>query len=256
MKNSKMPVLFVGHGSPMNAIEDTSFSREWKKLGEELPKPNAILAISAHWLSDGTRLCGEEKPKQIYDMYGFPEKLYAVRYRPQGCLSLAKEAADFLGGGAKITKDWGIDHGAWAVLTWMYPEANIPVVEMSIDENLTLKEHYLLAEKLAPLREKGVLLLASGNVVHNLSLVSWGMNEGYPWADEFDGWVKTRVLTRDDASVIDYHKAGLSSQKAFYTQEHFVPLLYALGASQGASAEVFNDKRTLGAMSMTGYLFR
>lgn len=253
---TKMPVVFVGHGSPMNALLDTPFSKEWKRIGATLPKPKAILAVSAHWVSDGTKVNEAKKPQQIYDMIGFPDELYAHRYRPEGSPTLAKEIVDRLGKSASATTSWGIDHGVWVVLSWMYPKADIPVVEMSIGRHLSLAGHYELAKKLSFLRNEGVLILLSGNIVHNLSLVSWDMANGYPWADAFDAWVKEKVLIRDDASLFSYRQAGRFAEKAFRTEEHFIPLLYALGASEGDSATVFNDQRTMGALSMTGYYFR
>jgi len=252
----KMPVLFVGHGSPMNAIEENEFSEGWKRLGRELPAPKAILAMSAHWVTDGTLLCAAERPRMIYDMYGFPEELYRVVYPVPGNPALARRAAALLGGKASADLFWGIDHGVWSVLRWMYPDAEIPVVEMSVDGNAAPEELLRMGEKLRPLREEGVLLLASGNVVHNLSLLDWDLPGGYAWADEFDGWVRDRVLAGRYDAVLHWQSAGDSAKKAFRTSEHFVPLLCALGAADnGDRAETRNEARTMGAMSMTCYLF-
>jgi 4,5-DOPA dioxygenase extradiol len=252
----KMPVLFVGHGSPMNAIEDNRFTREWLSLVSRIPKPKAILSISAHWVTDGQHVNNQEHPKTIYDMYGFPQELYQLIYLPPGAPELANQIIDIMGHTTSIDNDWGIDHGTWSVLNHMFPKADIPVMQLSIDANATMKEHFETGKKLRSLREQGVLILGSGNVVHNLSLINWDNQGGEPWAVEFDGYIKQNILSHRYENLIDYQLAGSSSVRAFYTTEHYVPLLVVLGSSTVEdSIKVFNNACTMGSMSMTGYLF-
>jgi len=257
MKDEKrrMPVLFVGHGSPMNAIEDNAFTRTWRELAASIPRPRAILMVSAHWYTHGTRATDSPRPETVYDMYGFPERLYAVRYRPEGAPQLARGAAALLPDGAAFDASWGIDHGAWSVLVHMYPRADIPVVQLSVDRDAGPEAHYALGRALSPLRDAGVLLMGSGNVVHNLARVNWSMEDtGYPWADEFDVFVKDAVTGWRHGDVIRYGSAG-AAKDAFRTPDHYYPLLYVLGAADnGEPVRVFNESRVLGALSMTGYL--
>ncbi len=250
----KMPVLFVGHGSPMNAIEDNEFTRMWEVIGREIPKPKAILAVSAHWYTDGSRTSDDENPKLVYDMYGFPKALYEVEYPVKGSPELAESIRELVNHPVEIDNKWGIDHGTWSVLCKMYPEADIPVLQLSIDYNLPPEAHYKIGEKLKSLRAEGVLIFASGNIVHNLSLVNWNMEAEYPWAHEFDDYIKTKIEQGDFLAAVDYKSAGSCSEKAFYTPDHYYPLLYALGAAEtGESVQVFNDKCVMGALSMTSY---
>lgn len=252
----KMPVLFVGHGSPMNAIEDNTFTSVWREIGKKLPKPKAILAISAHWYTDGTLTNDAEQPEMIYDMYGFPDTLYALKYPAKGSKTLAEDVVKLLGPDVRVDNNWGIDHGTWSVLVKMFPEADIPVVQLSINHIAPAQAHFDLGLKLRTLRDQGVLILASGNIVHNLALINWDMPAGYPWAHEFDDYIKKHILDRNYQAAIDYRAAGACSEKAFYTPDHYYPLLYALGAASDEDAiEVFNDCCLMGAMSMTGYLF-
>jgi len=250
----KMPVVFVGHGSPMNAVEENRFSKGWEALGRELPRPAAILAVSAHWVTEGVRLCPAETPRMVYDMYGFPEEPYRVNYPAPGDPALARRASKLLG--AKEDDAWGLDHGVWSVLRRMYPGADIPVVEMSVDANASPAELFAMGSRLRPLRNDGVMILASGNVVHNLALLDWGRADGFPWADEFDLWVRDRLLSGNFGEVLKWRNAGACAGNAFRTTEHFAPLLVALGAAEGDRAETRNEARTLGALSMTCYLFR
>lgn len=251
----KMPLLFVGHGSPMNAIEDNLFTEGWKAVAASLPRPSAILSVSAHWTTDGTLLNDLDKPRTIYDMYGFPTQLYQVDYQPAGAPGLARQTK-MLVSGARIDNSWGIDHGTWSVLRRMYPAADIPVYQMSIDMNKTRREHYETGRLLTALRGQGVLIMGSGNIVHNLARVNWDMASGYPWAIEFDNYIRDRIMAGDHAAVIDYRQAGRAADLAFFTLEHFDPLLYVLGASgPGDDIRVFNSGCVLGAISMTGYVF-
>jgi 4,5-DOPA dioxygenase extradiol len=253
----RMPALFVGHGSPMNAIEDNIYTRSWTEIASKLPKPKAILAVSAHWYTHGTRISDDEHPKMVYDMYGFPEKLYKVDYKSKGMPELAHATKNLIKRDVKIDNSWGYDHGTWSVLFKMYPEADIPVYQLSVDRNASAKDHFQIGQEISELREKGVLIFGSGNVVHNLSKVSWGMEGGHPWADEFDSYIKDKVVKRQYEDVINYKSAGKSSELAFFTPDHFYPLLYILGASKEEDQlSVFNDSRMGGALSMTSYLFK
>lgn len=252
----KMPVLFIGHGSPMNAIEDNEYSRNWAKIAKSIPKPEAILAISAHWYTDKSRITDAANPKMIYDMYGFPDELYKVEYKAKGSPELAHLTKDLISRDVIIDNSWGYDHGTWSVLCKMYPNANIPVYQLSIDKNADAQTHFKIGQEISALREKGVLILGSGNVVHNLSRINWEMSGGYPWADEFDNYIKNSILNKQYADVIHYQKPGKSSESAFYTPEHFYPLLYILGASrEDDRITVWNDSCLLGSLSMSCYLF-
>lgn len=257
---TKMPVLFIGHGSPMNAIEANDFSRNWIEIAKVIPKPTAILSVSAHWTTHGTRVSDSLQPKTIYDMYGFPPELYEVQYKPAGSPILADAVQQLIGSAgdtAQVDNSWGIDHGTWSVLKWMYPAADIPVVQLGLSRNETRQHHFDLGKALQPLREQGVLILGSGNIVHNLALVDWDMpNGGYAWAVDFDTYIKENIVNMQFQNVIDYYKAGKSSETAFFTTEHFDPLLYILGASDSTDQiSIYNDACVLGALSMTSYLF-
>ncbi|HSN58557.1 MAG TPA: 4,5-DOPA dioxygenase extradiol, partial [Clostridiaceae bacterium] len=186
----KMPALFVGHGSPMNAIEDNEYSRGWKEIAKKIPKPEAILSVSAHWYTDGTKVSDAANPKTIYDMYGFPDELYNVAYNAPGAPELAHAAKELISNHVQIDNSWGLDHGTWSVLHRMYPDSDIPVFQLSIDSRTSFGDHFRIGREIAALREKGVLILGSGNIVHNLALVKWGMAGGFPWAVEFDSYIK------------------------------------------------------------------
>ncbi len=252
---NRMPVIFVGHGSPMNAIEDNDYTRKWVEIGAVIPKPDAILSVSAHWTTNGTCLNDSPHPRTVYDMYGFPSELYEVVYQPYGAPEHARMAAGLIEN-ARIDNSWGIDHGSWSVLNRMYPNADIPVFQLSLDRSASRKHHFELGQAIKPLRERNILIIGSGNVVHNLSLVNWDVDGGYPWAVEFDGYIKDRILKREFNDVIDYNSAGASAKTAFRTTEHFDPLLYVLGASDTDDRlTVLNDSCTMGSISMTCYLF-
>jgi 4,5-DOPA dioxygenase extradiol len=246
-----MPVLFIGHGSPMNAIEDSEFSRAWAEVARSLPKPKAILCLSAHWETSGTRVTAMEQPKTIHDFCGFPPPLFKKQYPAPGSPELARMTQETLHkSGVQLDSEWGLDHGAWAVLCQMFPQADVPVVQLSLDETKPPALHYELGRELRALRKKGVLILGSGNIVHNLREVVWE-DTAYDWALEFDAQVKELILSGDHKAIIDYSKLGRSSRLAVPTLEHYLPLLYILGAkdeSEGVS--FFADKVTLGSMSM------
>jgi 4,5-DOPA dioxygenase extradiol len=250
----KMPVLFVGHGSPMNAIETNEFSIEWQKLGKSLPKPNAILCISAHWETKGTFITAMEKPQTIHDFGGFPQELFDVQYPAPGSPELADETKELV---TKINvgldESWGLDHGAWSVIRVMYPEADIPVIQMSLDYYRNPQCHYDLARELAELRKKGVLVIGSGNMVHNLRAVDWGKpNQGFDWAMEANSRFKKLILDNDHKQLINYKSLGREVELSIPTPEHYLPLLYALALkTENEQVAFFNDKSVMGSLSMT-----
>jgi 4,5-DOPA dioxygenase extradiol len=246
-----MPVLFIGHGSPMNAIEDTEYSRAWADVARSLPRPKAILCVSAHWQTAGTRVTAMEQPRTIYDFSGFPRALHEKRYPAPGSPELARITVETLKDShAELDSEWGLDHGAWAVLCQMYPEADVPVIQLSLDERKPPASHYELGRALRGLRTKGVLILGSGNIVHNLREVVWE-DTAYDWALEFDARLKDLILSGDHKAIVDYSNLGRSARLAVPTLEHYLPLLYVLGAQGEADAvRFFADKVTLGSMSM------
>ncbi len=251
-----LPVLFVGHGSPTNAIEDNVFTAAWKRLGQEMQKPKAILSVSAHWYTRGTKTSDVKQPRLIYDMYGFDKKLYQVRYPAPGAKDLVPQIQSLLPCSVQIDNEWGIDHGTWSVLVHMFPKADIPLVQLSVDLGASPEVHYQIGQSLQPLRKHGVLILGSGNVVHNLHRISWDMKDGYPWAKEFDRYIKEAILSGRHEDAIHYQRAGQPAEEAFYTPDHYYPLLYILGASSDSDrVTVFNEACVMGSLSMTGYLF-
>ena len=251
----KMPVLFVGHGSPMNAVTDNAYKDEWIKIGQGLA-PKAILCVSAHWYTKGTLVNPAEAPEQIYDMYGFPQELYQVKYPAQGSPELAARIGELLGDAVKINGDWGIDHGTWSVLKWMFPKADIPTVQLSIDGTQKGPFHYSIGQQLEALREEGILIIGSGNIVHNLRRVDWDSEGGAPWAYEFDGLIKEAIESRQHDKAIHYQELGESAKLAVPTPDHYYPLLYTLGAVDAEDdIYCFNESCELGSISMTGYLF-
>ena len=249
-------MLFIGHGSPMNAIEENLYTRGWKALAAALPRPSAIAVLSAHWFVPGTRVNNDPHPRTVHDMYGFPKARYELSYAVAGATALADEARGLRGNGAVVDNGWGLDHGAWSVLHVMYPQADLPVFQVSIDSEALPQAHYELGRRLAPLRRKSVLLLASGNIVHNLQLVDFGAAGGLPWAVDFDGWVKERVLSRQHADLLEYGRAGKSAALAVPTPDHYQPLLYLLGASRPEEAVAAHlESCVYGSLSMTCYRF-
>ena len=246
-----MPVLFIGHGSPMNAIEDTEYSRAWAEVARSLPKPKAVLCVSAHWETEGTRVTAMERPKTIHDFYGFPSALFEKQYPAPGSPELARMTQELLKDShVKPDSEWGLDHGAWSVLCQMYPEAVVPVVQLSLDRSKHPALHYDLGQELGALRKQGVLIIGSGNIVHNLREIVWA-DTAYDWALEFDAKMKELILAGDHKAIINYSKLGRSARLAVPTLEHYLPLLYVLGAQDKAdNVGFFADKVTLGSMSM------
>ena len=266
MSAKKMPVLFVGHGSPMNAIEDNEFSQGWYAIGKALPKPKAILCISAHWETWGTLVTTMENPKTIHDFGGFPSELYAAHYPASGSPWLAKEVKMLVHSvEVGLDADWGLDHGCWSVLRQMFPIADIPVVQLSLDYTQQGIYHYNLAKELLPLRGQGVLILASGNMVHNLRRVvipdnnfsNFNQPFALDWAKEADGIFKKLINTGRFEELADYQSLGAEVQLAVPTPEHYLPMLYALALkTEEETITYFNDKPLAGSLTMTSLLIK
>ena len=232
--SATLPALFVGHGNPMNAIRVNAWTRAWSELGAQLPRPRAVLSVSAHWYVPGLAATAMPQPRTIHDFGGFPPELYAVGYPARGDTALARQVQELLAPlPLDLDQSWGLDHGTWSVLCHMYPQADVPVVQLSIDARQSPQFHYELGVRLRPLRDEGVLLLGSGDVVHNLALYSWGEREQPPfeWAVRFEALVRARVSSAERASLIDYEALGKDAQLSAPTPEHYLPLLYPMGAS-------------------------
>ena len=252
-KSKRMPVLFVGHGSPMNAIEDNEFSRAWLEIGKRLSRPKAILCVSAHWETDGTAVTAMPNPRTIHDFSGFPEELYQKQYPAPGAPEWAVATRKLVRKTDVVLDDaWGLDHGTWSVLCRMFPKADIPVFQLSLDFSKDAAYHYELARELDPLRNQGVLIVGSGNLVHNLRLMEW-TDKPFDWAVSFDQTVKKLIEQRDHKALIHYKKLGREAELSIPTNEHYLPLLYVL-ALQGNDepARFFSEKVTLGSISMRG----
>lgn len=254
-----MPVLFVGHGSPMNAIEENEFVAGFRNIAKKLPKPLAILCVSAHWETRGSHITVAEKPRTIHDFGGFPKELFEVQYPAPGNPELAHEIKT----GIKSTDidlddKWGLDHGCWSVVKHFYPEANVPVLQMSLDYYKTPQQHYELAKELAWLRRKGILIIGSGNMVHNLGMVAWDkLNNdfGYDWALEASQFIRKNILSGNHAPLINYKDQGKAMNLAVPTPDHFLPLLYALALQEkDEPLALFNDKPVGGSLTMTSVL--
>jgi 4,5-DOPA dioxygenase extradiol len=246
-----MPVLFIGHGSPMNAIENNEFSSSWIAVGKGLPRPHTILCVSAHWETMGTQVTAIEKPRTIYDFYGFPPELYAVKYPAPGSPELARRVLDLVEADG-ITSDltWGLDHGTWSVLKRLFPNADVPVIQLSLDVTKSAQAHYDLGQQLQPLRNQGVLILGSGNIVHNLRMVVFE-DTAYDWAVKFDGKVKQWILKDNHEAIIQYDKQGAEAKLSINSAEHYKPLLYVLGAKEpGEPISFFAEKVWGGSVSM------
>lgn len=248
----RMPALFIGHGNPMNAIEDNEFSRVWAEIGQSIPKPKAILCISAHWETEGTRVTVVDHPRTIHDFHGFPKPLFDLKYPALGSPALARLIGETVADVPVILdSDWGLDHGAWSVLCRMFPLADIPVVQLSLDRTKPPAFHYGLGKSLRELRNRGILIVASGNIVHNLGAVVW-KDTAYDWALEFDGQIKRLIVSGNHDAIIRYDQLGDAAKASVPTAEHFLPLLYILGLQEaGEETTFFNEKVTLGAISMT-----
>lgn len=250
-----MPVLFIGHGSPMNGIEDTEFSRRWTAMAKEIPTPAAVLVVSAHWFTRGTKITAMDFPQTIHDFGGFPQALFDVQYKAPGHPALAKETAALLHSAhVELDHDWGLDHGTWTIVRHMYPEANIPVLQLSIDYTKGPQYHYDLSRELYALRKKGILIIGSGNMVHNLPMMTWNdiPNYGYDWAKSIDSKFKHLITDGDFKPLINYSSLGKDALLAIPTPEHYLPLMYTLGLKgEKDKVSIFNDKTVMGSLTMT-----
>ncbi len=246
------PLLFVGHGTPLNAISDNLYTSGWKEIAAAIPKPRTILAVSAHWVSRRLKVNASLNQRTIHDFYYFPKELYEVNYEVKGSPELANKVASLTQ--AKIDHVWGLDHGTWSVLNIMYPERDVKVFQMSIDYNKTPEELFRVGKTLKSLRDE-VMIIGSGNIVHNLRKADFNLTNGYNWAEKYDGFIYTKIMERDFETIINYNKIP-ESQLAFSTTEHLSPLLYVLGAStEHDEIQVYNKNCTFGSVSMTSYLF-
>lgn len=247
---SKMPVLFIGHGSPENAIENNNYSKTWKKIAKIIPRPKAIVCISAHWITQGeTNLNSNKENSTIYDFYGFPQELYDVKYPAKGDPKLAIKIKDMLSGfKVNLDEKRGLDHGTWSVLVNMYPNADIPVIQLSIDYSMEPKKIFEIGKILSKLRKEGILILGSGNLVHNLRLIDWNA-QPYEWAIEYDNFVKNSIENEDFESLINFKDHKLTNI-AHPTYDHFLPLIYALGATSKDQHSFFNEEIFAGSVSM------
>lgn len=255
-----MPILFLGHGSPMNAIEDNAFRRGWVEIARELPRPKAILCVSAHWESQGVLIDGAANPETIHDFYGFPQALFDVRYRAPGAPWLAKRVRDLLAASnvkpksIAIDPGRGLDHGAWSVLRPMYPEADIPVVQLSLDRSLSARQHYDLAKALAPLRDEGILVIGSGDIVHNLG-VDFRRGVVPDWAAAFNERAKALIRAGNDEALAAYEQFGAEAELSINSAEHYLPLLYVLALRRPGEAPRFFNDLMVAAISMTSIAF-
>lgn len=257
----RMPVFFLGHGSPMNGIEDNQFVQGFKQQGELLEKPNAIVVISAHWETKGTKVTAMEYPKTIHDFGGFPKALYEVQYPVAGHPELAKEISTLVQPEDTVHFDyqWGLDHGSWTVVKHMFPKADVPVIQLSLDYTLTGQQHFDLAQQLNRLRDKGVLIVGSGNMVHNLRRIEWSKindNYGYDWAMEANTKMKEWILSSNHKQIIDYKNQTQAFNLAIPTPEHYLPLIYVMAMTDNKDEKVlFNDQYLGGSLSMTSVKF-
>lgn len=259
-KTEKLPVIFVGHGNPMNAITDNAWRKSWIKLGKDLVKPRAILCISAHWLTGKeTAVTMTEKPKTIHDFYGFPPELYAVEYPAPGAPSDARAVCDTVASPVIVPDlTWGLDHGAWSVLSNMYPAADVPIFQMSVAYEQTMRYHFDLAKQLSFLRQRGVLIVASGNLVHNLQQINWEKDaKPYDWALEFDAFVKKSIEDNNADALINYKTLGSLALAAHPTNDHYLPLIYAVGLRDKTDGfHFFSEGIDAGSISMRSVLFQ
>ena len=253
--HTRMPALFIGHGSPMNAIEDNTVTRGWREIASRIPRPQAILCVSAHWESRGVFACAAPEPKTIHDFYGFPQALFDVRYPAPGDPALARRVGDVVKS-VKVhpTDEWGLDHGTWSVLRVMYPRADIPTLQLSIDTSQPGAFHLALGRELAALRNEGVLILGSGNIVHNLRLLNFRDPAAPEWVPRIDDAVRTRILENRHAELADWHSLDPQIALAVPTPEHYLPLLYVLGTQrEDDKVELFNNEY-FSTISMTSVM--
>lgn len=248
------PTIFFGHGSPMNAIENNQFTTKWKEVIATIQKPKAILVISAHWQTQGTMITGNIDLKTIHDFGGFPQELFDVQYSAKGNPELAQSIANKIG--ATLDMNWGLDHGVWSLLNQIYPLADIPVLQISLDYKKTPQAHYELGQKLAYLREQDVMIIGTGNIVHNLGMLDWEGKSQNDWAGQFNDTVVGNIESRNFENLVDYSKYGDIATKSVPSSEHYLPLLYVLGASNlNDQIEIFNNEIVMGSITMTSIKF-
>ena len=257
MNKHRQPTVFIGHGSPMYALEPNRHTDAWAALGKRLHKPDAILLISAHWLTRGIWLTAMQQPKTIHDFGGFPEALFQIQYPAPGSPALAQRVQSLLTQAVVLEEhEWGIDHGAWSVLRYLYPNADVPVVQLSLDGSLSAKGHYALAKQLAPLRDDNILILGSGNIVHNLRLIDWDPDaEPLPWAAEFNQFFMSQLLANQHSHLLDWQGAGDAARLSIPTPEHYWPALYPLALQGGGEqVEIISNGIEMGSISMLSFL--
>jgi len=257
MSKHRQPAVFIGHGSPMCALEPNRHTAAWSFLGKRLHKPDAILVISAHWLTRGIWLTAMQQPKTIHDFGGFPEALFQIQYPAPGSPALAQRVQSLLRQAVVLEEyEWGIDHGAWSVLRYLYPNADVPVVQLSLDGSLSANEHYALAKQLVPLRDENILILGSGNIVHNLRLIEWGSDAApLPWAIEFNQFFMSQILANQHLSLLDWQGAGNAARLSIPTPEHYWPALYPLALQgSGEQVEIISNGIEMGSISMLSFL--
>jgi 4,5-DOPA dioxygenase extradiol len=248
-----MPAVFFGHGSPMNTLEDNPHTAAWRALGASLPRPKAILSVSAHWYVGGTAVTAMQSPPTIHDFFGFPQPLFNVQYPAPGAPALAARVRELLAPvDTQMDQGWGLDHGTWSVLVHLYPKADIPVVQLSIDAGQAPQFHYEMGRRLKPVRDEGVLVLGSGDVVHNLGVIRWGEHaRPYDWATRFNDRVRAQLIAGEHAPLIDYAGLGSDARQSVPTPEHYLPLLYVLGSQHEDETVSFpTDGIELGSISM------
>lgn len=253
----RMPVLFIGHGSPMNALEKNAFTASLQKTGASIPRPKAILVVSAHWLTRGTYVSLSPKPETIYDFGGFPDELFRVKYPAPGAPDVARAVKDTLKTHEVFfDHKMGLDHGAWTILKWLYPAADVPVFQMSIDYAKPPQYHYELARELMALRSRGVLILGSGNLVHNLGMLDWkNPHSAYDWGKEFDELMKNKLDAGDHKSLIEYEKFGQAARLSVPTNDHYLPMLYSVGLqNKGEELKYIYEEMQMGSISMRSFL--
>ncbi|HTV91599.1 MAG TPA: 4,5-DOPA dioxygenase extradiol [Verrucomicrobiae bacterium] len=257
--SARLPVVFFGHGNPMNALDTNPYAQAWKRLGAELPRPRAILAISAHWYVPSTLVTANQHPRTIHDFGGFPRELYDVQYPAPGDPNLAARVTELLAFyNARGDEHWGLDHGTWSVLVHAYPKADVPVVQLSIDETLEPALHFEIGTLLRPLRDEGVMIVASGNIVHNLHAFAWGRHpaEPFDWAKRFETRARELLLAREFDPLIEYESLGEDARLSAPTPDHYLPLLYAMGASDDRDRVSFPvEGIDGGSVSMLSVLF-
>ena len=252
MKTAQMPAIFVGHGNPMNAIVDNRFTQGWESMAKQIPKPRFIVCISAHWETKGTKITYSASPRTIHDFGGFPKELFAMEYPAPGSPKFADEIIHAYGNGLIMPDEgWGLDHGSWTVMHRMYPEATIPVMEISINYGLSPQEHFDFAKQLSAFRSQGALIVGSGNIVHNLSMAQWDKTDGYDWAMEFDRKVKESIGARNFEPLLHPESMGKSASLSMPSLEHYIPLLYILALATDEEITFFNEGFDLRSISMT-----